>query len=380
MEAELEGLLAGPRGRRFLAELAERLVGSEDLYRAGAAWWGPAWDRDSSDDLPAALVTACLRRLQDLLAQADLEAVAAARDPHALLASLGASVDAARYWQDPDAVDGILSEDRARALLRPLAAAVLSAPAAAWWREDVDYRSQQHVTWVRQREDLQTPAPALTGGFEALRTWSAEERHREAADRDERPRDARASFSGHWWSTPAMIAGVVDTSPAVRAPAVTQVLPVGLSLVEDSIGALEALVHPLRPNPSARVLEIHNAQAWCDLVAAHPREATWSRRHDWWRSTGWAGSWALPDWTSVAHRWDGVHLSVVGYLTTSGRLLSTTVPGSTADDLSPGPAHTLLAGWDPGQTWWLTDVLEPAGVPQRWIADRHDDLLRWSQR
>ncbi|GAB3916061.1 hypothetical protein GCM10011575_23540 [Microlunatus endophyticus] len=26
----------------------------------------------------------------------------------------------------------------------------------------------------------------------------------------------------------------------------------------------------------------------------------------------------------------------------------------------------MLAGWDPDQTWWLTDILRVAGPAQRW--------------
>lgn len=74
-----------------------------------------------------------------------------------------------------------------------------------------------------------------------------------------------------------------------------------------------------------------------------------------------------------------MHLSVLGYLALSGRLLATSVPGQQHDDLEPGPSRTLLAGWSPGQTYWLTDVLEPAGAALRW--SRHEQRrgdLGWS--
>ncbi|HEY5988736.1 MAG TPA: hypothetical protein VIV12_20500, partial [Streptosporangiaceae bacterium] len=80
-----------------------------------------------------------------------------------------------------------------------------------------------------------------------------------------------------------------------------------------------------------------------------------SRRHDWWRVTGWAGSWLMPDYAAAAFDYDAIHLSVGGYLTTAGNALP-------VDD-----ARCLLAGWDPDETYWLADVLAAAGPPIRWI-------------
>jgi hypothetical protein len=60
----------------------------------------------------------------------------------------------------------------------------------------------------------------------------------------------------------------------------------------------------------------------------------------------------------VADVWDGVHLTVAGYLTTAGRAL----------DVEEQYA-TVLAGWDPDATYWLADVLRPAGPATRWVRD-----------
>ena len=65
--------------------------------------------------------------------------------------------------------------------------------------------------------------------------------------------------------------------------------------------------------------------------------------------------------------WDGVHLSVAGYLATAGRALPV------------GKARTLLAGWNPDETYWLTDVLTPAGQAQAWHNDS-DARLGWNAR
>jgi len=53
-----------------------------------------------------------------------------------------------------------------------------------------------------------------------------------------------------------------------------------------------------------------------------------------------------------------VHVCVAGYLSTAG----IAIPAADG-------ARTMLAGWDPDATWWLTDVLSFAGPPEDWRAD-----------
>lgn len=299
---DAEELLAGPRGRRFLTELAESqlaLQGGEGW--ALTAWWGPLARRDSGEGLPFALRGTCLGQLQQLVAQVDVGALAGVREPEELLEPLSACVDSARYWQDVDPVDGVLADSRAIDVLGPLAASVLVAPAAAWWREDVDHGCQQHVDWLSgERAGRPAAALVLTGGQQALGDQREEATAREAHERGEHRALVRAPWSGAWWSSPAEVDGVVATSPVLELSMSRQVLPVGLALAEDACDDGRALVRPLRPRPGARILEIHDARAWCALVEAHPQDVTWSRGHSWRLSTGWSGSWVLPDWASVA--------------------------------------------------------------------------------
>jgi hypothetical protein len=88
-------------------------------------------------------------------------------------------------------------------------------------------------------------------------------------------------------------------------------------------------------------------EAWVRLVDRYPLDVTNARRHDWCRTTGRVGTWRIPDWHAIADDWDAVHVSVTGYLTTATR----------APPLADGDSATVLAGWNPDQTWWLTDVL-----------------------
>jgi len=40
-------------------------------------------------------------------------------------------------------------------------------------------------------------------------------------------------------------------------------------------------------------------------------------------------------------------------------------------------ASTVLAGWDPDQTFWLTDILTESGAPTEWCIEP-DGLGGWS--
>ena len=62
---------------------------------------------------------------------------------------------------------------------------------------------------------------------------------------------------------------------------------------------------------------------------------------------------------------DGVYLSVDGYLSTAGRALPVHVR-SLGDQVA-----TVLGGWDPDATWWLTDVATGLGTPVDWRRDDH---------
>ncbi len=62
--------------------------------------------------------------------------------------------------------------------------------------------------------------------------------------------------------------------------------------------------------------------------------------------------------------YDAVHLTAAGYLTTAGW------------PVPVGEARTVLAGWNPDETYWLTDVLTHAGPAAHW--ERQEDMLTWA--
>ena len=270
----------------------------------------------------------------------------AAVEPARLHDALTASVDAARYWQEPDDEDRVLADPAVALELVPLAEEVARAPASGWWEEPLAAHDQHAVGWPEDGGRI--VVPWRTGSRAALRTWTAETTAAEERARRERPTDPRASWSGEWWSVPH-VSGLL----------VSRRLPAGLDLVEDSFGWSSARTWPVRPGPAARVFEVTGPAAWTDLVERHPLDVTASRRHVWWRTTGRDGAWALPDWAAVGEEFDAVHLTVDGYLAAAGRAL----PVRTAS----GPAGTVLAGWDPGSTWWLVDPPPELEQPTDWV-------------
>lgn len=87
-------------------------------------------------------------------------------------------------------------------------------------------------------------------------------------------------------------------------------------------------------------------------------------RGSWYWSSGLvATDWVMPDWAAVAVEYDAVHLVVSTYLSVGG----------TAIEVEPG-VHSVIAGWAPGDTYWLTDVVEVEPQGRVFVKDRDDDL------
>lgn len=69
----------------------------------------------------------------------------------------------------------------------------------------------------------------------------------------------------------------------------------------------------------------------------------------------------MPDRVEVTRNFDAVHLTVAGYLSTAGLAVFV------EDDLM-----TVLAAWDPDQTFWLTDIAQNEAAHQTWSYDQHE--------
>jgi hypothetical protein len=356
VESRADLLLGGRRGRAMLADLAgldsfvllaaegkpppagvtflessssglsarlRRLLRPRRAHRDAGTW--PEWMNPGGNDAATIIGAAVASTVQ---APAERRWFT---DPLALLTSVAR---AAEQWEPP------LPDDQAE-LLRPLAEAVASAPAASWWWEPADLRNQRWVGCDHHRTLAR--GGDVAGAVEAAEEDAAAEEQAMARDRALAPPGRRGGaeviVTGTWWSGP--LGGTVWTSRGN----IGDLPAVGLACAEDPLGEEEFEVWAVGIDPAARVYEVHEPGDWGRLAATHPKDVTASRRHDWSRWTGREGQWILPDWRSVAAQWDGVHVSVAGYLSTAGM----------AVDIGGGAA-TLLAGWDADQTLWLRDV------------------------
>jgi hypothetical protein len=330
-------LLAGPRGRRLCWVVAGGLPHQARI--------GPAWEQVISFDRLGAGPAELAGELAVAVARRDWAAVVAGMSEAELAGPLADSAGWAMYWQPPDGVDQALAYPQVAEALRPVARAVTGAPAARWWPGGPELGAQQYVEPVGAGR----AGPALSGAARRLAAWLVAELgdERSAAAR---PPNPAANYSGHWWSAPCL-SGLVSTTRALPGLG-----PLQLTAKEDWPGWSDVRCWPLTPRRPPRTWEITGPDNWVALVARYPLEVSKSRRHDWWRVTGRAGRWLIPDYAAAAADYDAIHLSVGGYLTTAGRALPVSDAG------------TLLAGWDPDETYWLADILDTAGPTLRWTS------------
>jgi hypothetical protein len=333
-----ESWLAGPRGR----ELCLSVAAARDAELART--WLLAGRPPAPECIAAAVAG---------LARCDA-AVLHTADEATVLWPLADTVCSAMYWQAPWEREALLEVPLVRAALLPVARSLAGAPGAAWWSSPIA-RDRQHVlTWEHGGRH-----PQPDGAAAALRAWSAE--LVEQGRRDRAASYPLGAVSGSWWSAPIGHGLLVSTRSLLGYPAIR------LLLVEECQGDFDsALVRRLEIDPAARVLEIAAAADWVQLTATYPLDVTGARRHDWYRVTGWTGRWVVPDWAAVAAEWDGVHLSVAAYLAGAGRALPV------------GDAATMIAGWDPDATYWLTDAARCLGPTRRWRQLRGGEHLDWA--
>ena len=115
------------------------------------------------------------------------------------------------------------------------------------------------------------------------------------------------------------------------------------------------------------MLEIATAEDWIRLCREHGLEVSAQKRHDWYLATGRDGAWKIPDWLAVARDYDGVHLGIGAYLALAGQCLE-------IDE----KYASVIAGWDPDQTFWFTGELRCYGPAQEWIClDASNEEARW---
>lgn len=340
MDTGAEVLWAGPRGRRLCLQLVIEL----DPFVRSAVFW-LAYYLDPGKGTSRVLLSAtsgadaetpprpALTNLIAALTSLEVTQVGS----EAIDRALAEAVDTSRPWQEPDGEDVLAALPEVTAALAPLARHVMTSPSTQWWSQ-----GRQLEQWAIDWRSPDDPAPLRGEPSQALAAWARGARAEEVHAGKERPRDPHAPWSGTWWSFPQ---GTLHTVGR---------MPLGLNLIEDSFGWEQATVIPVRG--TGRTYEIRTGEDWVSLCREHSLEVTASRRHDWFRCTGHDGRWVIPDWEKVAERWDAVHLTTLAYLTSANRALH--VDASTS---------TVIAGWNPDTTIWLTDVAREWEDPrQHW--------------
>ena len=108
----------------------------------------------------------------------------------------------------------------------------------------------------------------------------------------------------------------------------------------------------------AAVYEVMAAEDWSRLCADHPRDTTDRRRESWAEDLGVHDRRIItPAWESVGERWDAVHLTVAGLLTTTGRIIP--IDGGV----------TSVLRWHTETTAWFRPAFERPVLTGDWTAD-----------
>ena len=357
-----DSIAEGPRGRRMLLELATAAVhaGNDDAaqWELGTAVMNASYHLDPSPGSIFGPGADEFRR--SATSPTDVAALlrTAASEPltnEMVRDALIASVSTARYWQEPEGADALAATPPVIDAVSDTLAQLLLSGHATWWSTPVDLHTQFEVRW--DSSDSASPENRLPGA--SIAQWRDRTERAEAHAVANWPTDPAASFSSDWWSTPGF--GVPSSTRWVDS----WECPAGLWLVEDSMGWREARVSTITTPVDLRVFEITGAADWAQLCAQDPIEVTAQKRHDWFRSTGRVGTWVMPDWTAVADRYDAIHLTVNGYLSAAG----------TAIEVDEGSA-SVLAGWAPDETRWLSDRITLGDPPSFWRITSDSDWSR----
>jgi hypothetical protein len=239
-----------------------------------------------------------------LLVERDRVPVEDAVRPRRALPLAAAAVDALNPWRDgADRAREVAIERGAR--LGALAERLVAEPGAAWWAAPFDPDAQVWSAsgWPRDRIRIR-PAPQPE-------PWEAYA---------ERPRE---------W---ALSSTRFDGCSSLEAALATGL---GEWLLDHPS---DAETHAVRVAQGARVFEVDGPAAWHELCVRYPSDAPAEQSP--------AGEEVLtPHWFDVARAWDGVHLSLLGLLTT------------------PWVAVTSEAGvsrlwsWDVEGTLWMRDEM-----------------------
>lgn len=320
----VDALLTGPRGRDFLMEVVLASE-AEDGPLHRATW-------RLGDYLERNLRKFGIARRHSAHARATTAAPTLERVPLVKLTpglvydALERTVSSATYWQPPMAREVFLSASPLRPGLRRIARHVADCAVASGWSDM--FRPGRHTSVSWMRPNLIAPTPSVV---QALESWREE-----------------AQTESLWWSTPPR--SIIATSRELVGGTLG-----ALRFVEDGFGWDTGWVYAATVSTDATVFTLDGPVAWAELCRRFPLDVTASKGKDWRLATGYPHDWVTPDFVQVAQHYDALHLSVRGYFAAAGRIIP-------VDEGCAG----MLAGWDPGQTFWFSGAVELAETPVVW--------------
>lgn len=268
------------------------------------------------------------RKVAPLLEQVPLVEIT----PTLLYDALESPVFRATYWVSPSDENVFLRSKSLRPGLRRIARHIASSDVVSDWSDSFQMdRAQASVSWIAPGKVK--PSPPIG---EALEKW------REEARTDKL-----------WWSMPPW--PLVATSGKLKDGT-----PGALRFIEDGFGWTTGWVREATVSADAKVFTIHGPGDWAELCRRFPLNVTTSKGVDWHDVTGYPHRWVMPDYVEVAQHYDAVHLSMAGYFATVERVIP-------VDDKQA----SMLARWNPGQTFWFTESVTLDETPVQW-RDRGD--------
>lgn len=268
----------------------------------------------------------------DLVRTSDWQTTIAELDVAQALMSLAWDTTSFGFDPESEAFWGLSSG--AREALRPVAEAAVRSPALGRWWDPIAREDQRLLLWHDEsRQPLE----------EWVHISMTQEREENEQRSRCRPRSERPGvrIGAEWWSAPNFAQNTWTTGAFGEIPAIA------LGHFIDTYTPFEeseATVWSLEVRPEARVYEVQRPGDWRSLVERYLWDVTATHDGEWRYWGGVDGPWFLPDWELVMQDYDGVHVSIGGYLASCG--LATPVPGG----------YTMLSGWIPDATVWLRDV------------------------
>jgi hypothetical protein len=144
--------------------------------------------------------------------------------------------------------------------------------------------------------------------------------------------EALGQLGSLWWSSPT---GAPVTFPREGLRGSGEI-----KFLDDHwVPSPEEFLREIHIPMNRKIYRIHCVQDWVSLVEAYPQSVPVPASADW---LGHESPVYIPNWSEVANHWDGIELSVRGWLQIA--YVATKTPSSLT---------THLAGWHPGSTVWL---------------------------